>query len=100
MKSVSILKIWIVLTLLFFNSKQVKNLSGSSKWNKLMMGRFDIGLPNIGRINRQKVLQETQKKQENLREEEETMRRKILNERLMPLTRGNSFMRDFYSGRY
>jgi hypothetical protein len=31
---------------------------------------------------------------------EEEKVRKIINEHLMPLTRGNSFMRDFYSGRY
>ncbi len=31
---------------------------------------------------------------------EEEKARKIINEHLMPLTRGNTFMRDFYSGRY
>ena len=31
---------------------------------------------------------------------EEEKVRKIINDHLIPLTRGNSFMRDFYSGRY
>jgi hypothetical protein len=34
------------------------------------------------------------------KENEEEKRREIINQLLMPLTRGNSFMRDFYSGRY
>ena len=32
------------------------------------------------------------------KEKEELL--KLINERIWPLTRGNSFMRDFYSGRY
>ena len=31
---------------------------------------------------------------------EEEKRRRIINEKLMPLTKGNSFMRDFYTERY
>ena len=38
-------------------------------------------------------------KQFLLKEQAEFKRRKIINEHLMPLTRGNKFMKDFYSGR-
>jgi hypothetical protein len=44
--------------------------------------------------------EETQRQEGILKQKEEEKFRKIVNERLMPLTRGNKFMRDFYSGRY
>jgi hypothetical protein len=43
---------------------------------------------------------EQMKKEAIVREKLEEKFRQIINERLMPLTRGYSFMRDFYSGRY
>ncbi len=44
--------------------------------------------------------EETQRRKEVLKQKGEDKFRQIVNERLMPLTRGNKFMRDFYSGRY
>ena len=46
------------------------------------------------------IQNEQTKKEAIVRERLAETVRKIINERLMPLTRGNSFMRDFYSGRY
>ena len=46
------------------------------------------------------IQNEQTKKEAIVRERLAATFRKIINERLMPLTRGNSFMRDFYSGRY
>ena len=54
-------------------------------------------------VNKLQVCLNQLKKQVNeelLRKKDEEKRRKIINQHLMPLTRGNSFMRDFYSGRY
>ncbi len=78
--------------------------SKNPRIDKLMMRTFGIGpqslmnLPvykNIGRHYKNKIANEIL-----LRDQEELKRRKIVNDYLMPLTRGNSFMMDFYSGRY
>jgi len=46
-------------------------------------------------------IERKQKEKELMREQKRKERvRKIINEHLMPLTKGNSFMKDFYSGRY
>ena len=75
--------------------------------NILMMKTFGVG--PLSFINKQlsKEIQRRQQKNQmkydemvRKREKEEEKRRKIINERLMPLTNGNIFMRDFYSGRY
>ncbi len=42
----------------------------------------------------------SQRNEEILKRQEEEKFRKILNERLMPFTSGNGFMRDFYTGRF
>jgi hypothetical protein len=54
----------------------------------------------ISRRNMEQMKKEKQEQEEILKQKEEEKFRKIVNERLMPLTRGNKFMRDFYSGRY
>ncbi len=75
--------------------------------NILMMRTFGVG--PLSFINKQlskeiqRHEQKTQMKIDEMvreREKEEEKRRKIINERLMPITYGNIFMRDFYSGRY
>ena len=75
--------------------------------NILMMRTFGIGpLSFINKQLSKEIQRREQKKQMKIdemvreREEIEEKRRKIINEHLMPLTNGNIFMRDFYSGRY
>ena len=38
--------------------------------------------------------------EENIRKQDEEKSLKVYNERLMPLTRGNGFLKDFYTGRF
>ena len=55
----------------------------------------EITRRNMTHLKKKKLRQE-----EILKHKEEEKFRKIVNEHLMPLTRGISFMRDFFSGRY
>ena len=79
-------------------------LSKNPRIDKLMMRTFGIGpqslknfpvYKSIDRLYKNKIAKEIL-----LRDQEEFKRRKIVNDYLMPLTRGNRFMMDFYSGRY
>jgi len=87
----------IVILILTINfSQQAKNKVSNPKSNILIMKNF---------LDEQhQALREEERKQmanELIREQEkEKIVRKIINDYLMPLTRGNSFMKDFYSGRY
>ena len=84
-------------------SRHVDNNSHMRKLNFLNMRSFGIK-DSHKYLKMQKDL--LQKQKEKLRQElllqerEEEKRRNILNERLMPLTKGNGYMKDFYSGRY
>ena len=79
------------------------------KLSTLILRSFGIAPPSLTYLDTFRELKRLQKQNERIRseelmrkeeEEKETKFRKIVNERLMPLTRGNKFMRDFYSGRY
>jgi len=61
-------------------------------WLKEIVRHLRREMRKIDELKRQ---EEMMKK---MREEEKV--RKIINNYLMPLTKGNSFMRDFYAGRY
>ena len=86
-------------------SRHVDNNSHMRKLNFLKMRSFGIKdssiidysiiLKNILQKQKEKLKQELL-----LQEQEQEKRRNILNERLMPHTKGNGFMKDFYSGRY
>jgi hypothetical protein len=62
--------------------------------------QFSDLLREVTRRNMAQMMKEKQREEDILKQKEEEKFRQIVNERLMPLTRGNSFMRDFYSGRY
>ena len=71
-----------------------------------MMLRSRVGLEE-SRLEKIKFLREIAQIEEKLKSDELTKKEKeeeklfkIVNERIWPLTRGNNFMRDFYSGRY
>ncbi len=67
---------------------------------KLTMLRSKIGLDE-SRLREIAHIEEKQRNDELMKKEkEEEELLKLINERIWPLTRGNSFMRDFYSGRY
>ena len=73
---------------------------------KLTMLRFKIGRDE-SRLEGLKFLREMAQIEEKLRNDELVKKEKekeellkLINERIWPLTRGNRFMRDFYSGRY
>ena len=67
---------------------------------KLTMLRSKIGLDE-SRLREIAHIEEKQRNDEQMKKEkEEEELLKLINERIWPLTRGNSFMRDFYSGRY
>ncbi len=51
-------------------------------------------------FNDQNNHDELRKKEELMREKEEERFRQALIKHLLPLVRGNNFMRDFYTGRY
>ena len=100
-----ILKLVFILAIMIFSLKQVVSFSKNSQLDKLTMQTFGFGpkasmklllFELVERELREKAL----RKHEKMREQEEENRRKIINERLMPMTKWNSFMRDFYSGRY
>ena len=82
-------------------------LSQNQKPKMQMERSFGINQPSLMILKAFKEMKLNHKEtlliQEIIKEEkevEEEKRRKIINQLLMPLTRGNSFMRDFYSGRY
>lgn len=71
---------------------------------KLTMLRSKIGRDE-SRLEGLKFLREMAQIEEKLRNDELVKKEKeellkLINERIWPLTRGNSFMRDLYSGRY
>lgn len=97
----------LALVIIFTMSTPFLVLSQSQKPNMLMKRSFDIKQPSLMILKAFKELKRHHKEallvQELIREEKEEKeekRWKIVNERLMPLTWGNSFMRDFYTGRY
>ena len=117
------MKLIFLLTLVvLFSLKQIKTWSFDPKQYGIMMKNgYEVNTENVEelkvfliRIERElrkekfrriekmrKQEQENALKQQELKQiEYENNRRRILNGRLMPLTRGNSFMRDFYTGRY
>ena len=82
-------------------------LSQSEKPNMLMEKSYGINQPSLMILKAFKEMNRNHKEtlliQEIIKKEkeaEEEKRREIIKQLLMPLTRGNSFMRDFYSGRY
>ena len=90
--------VFILISLAF--SQQVENMSKYSRLSIFRARNFGFEPLKPDKPRFYQKIQRERKKQEKMREEEESRRRKILNDHLMPLTRGNSFMRDFYSGRY
>ena len=85
--------------------REKQYLYKSKNLREMHMGNYGTRGSNSLKLNmysliREEIEREKLKKFERDREQEEEKRRKILNEHLMPLTRGNSFMKDFYSGRY
>jgi hypothetical protein len=94
----------VVLTFHATNAKHGAH-SKSTRWLALRtFGPSNYQFTDLIReITRRNMAQMKKKKQEQediLKQKEEEKFRQIVNERLMPLTRGNKFMRDFYSGRY
>ena len=117
------MKLTVLLTFVILLSlKQIENFSYDQKqYGTMMNNNFEIDTDNLEELKviiigikrelhkeklrmiekMRKQEEENARKQQELKQiEYENNRRLILNERLMPLTRGNSFMRDFYSGRY
>ena len=92
-----------VLAIIIFSSKQVENLSKNAKLSLYMMRTYGWITSHRQKFNDlidRELQKKTLKFQEKKRQEEENKTRKVINEHLMPLTKGNGFMRDFYSGRY
>ena len=83
----------------FWTIKAQDNSNIKTKLGSLMMRINGIeSMLSLDESERKK--EETQRQKEVSKQKEEDQFRQIVNERLMPLTRGNKFMRDFYSGRY
>ena len=97
----------LVKTLLFIFILAKAHCLETENWfvnRKLTMLRSKIGRDE-SRLEGLKFLREMAQIEEKLRNDELVKKEKeellkLINERIWPLTRGNSFMRDFYSGRY
>ena len=97
----------LVKTLLFIFILAKAHCLETENWfvnRKLTMLRSKIGRDK-SRLEGLKFLREMAQIEEKLRNDELVKKEKeellkLINERIWPLTRGNSFMRDFYSGRY
>ena len=104
MRLISILMFTLLLLKVSFQYKENKKsynlgmMKSTYGFSKLKQFYNEQVLINRRKEKLRKELERTLRKQKE--EEKEENRRKILNEHLMPLTRGNSFMRDFYAGRY
>jgi len=106
-------RVIFVLIILMIFSKHIESSSKNSNLKMLIIRNFGFGpvrTENLRlydfiekKIQKQRLtMQEKLRKQKEEEEEKarEAKRRKIINQYLMPLTKGNSFMRDFYTGRY
>ena len=101
MKLVS--KLFFTLTIMIFSLKYVKNESQNSKFNMIMLRSFGIGPIKLFDLIEKEIKEEKLMREEKLRKQQveiEEKQRKKMMKLVIPLTRGNSFMRDFYSGRY
>ena len=92
------------LAIMVSSEIRLEKMLHKSKLREMRLRNFGVGWPNTLKLNkfsliREEIEKEKLKKFERDREQEEK-RRKIMMDHLMPLTRGNSFMKDFYSGRY
>ena len=91
----------LIVTVLLLKIFDQKETYQSFDRDKMNMSNGFSEVRNFFReqVNRQHQ-EKIRKKEELMRKQEEEKRHKIINQHLMPLTRGNSFMRDFYAGRY
>ncbi len=95
----------LIMVLLFLEYSALPTLSQIPKLKIAPIKLFGIGPTILVNSHLYRSIHRKQKErrlrnEEFLREREEEKRRKILNEHLMPLTKGNTFMKDFYSGRF
>ena len=100
MKLILYLLLIVLYTTLFSRHVESINRKISPNLRLLMMRTFSIKSRGSLEMVLTKQLEEIRRKKILQEEEEETKARKIINDHLMPLTKGNSFMKDFYSGRY
>jgi hypothetical protein len=106
MKPISLWTPLFVVVLAFYatNAKHGSHSKSTRMFAFRNFGSLNYQLTDLireaSRRNMAKMKKEKQEQEEILKQKEEEKFRKIVNERLMPLTRGNKFMRDFYSGRY
>jgi hypothetical protein len=97
------LSIVFVLTFCITNGKHKAPMNSS---RMLAFRNFGLNyhysdfLTELTRRKAKQIEKEKLRQEEALKHRQEEKSRQIVNELLMPLTRGNKFMRDFYSGRY
>ena len=88
-----------IATLMIHFSQQSETWPIKPTFNMLMTRRLSGNLLRM--ILTENKQNEEKRKVELLRKQEsEEKARKIINERLIPLTRGSGFLRDFFSGRF
>lgn len=99
MKLISYLLFIVLYATLFSRHVESINHNNSPNLRLLMMRTFSMKSSGTLEIFR-KQLEEIRRKKMLQKEREEAKVRKIINDHLIPLTKGNRFMKDFYSGRY
>ena len=90
---------FIFFPLKMFNLQEVEEKTNNRDMIKLMQG-FNRVKQYYNELVNLKDQENQRMKEHFMKNNEEEKRRKIINQHLMPLTRGNSFMRDFYAGRF
>ena len=95
MKLISHLVLIVLYATLFSRHVESINRKISPSLRNLMLRTFSI--LNSGSLE---IKLEESGRKKILQEKEEAKARQIIKGHLMPLTKGNSFMKDFYSGRY
>jgi hypothetical protein len=94
-----------VLVIMVSSAIQLEKILHKPNLREMHMRNFGARWSNSLKLNiysliREEIEREKLKKLERERKEEEEKRRKIMRDHMIPLTRGNNFMKDFYSGRY
>ena len=98
MRLISILVVIFILLKMFNLQKEIKR---SDNHDLILLAKGFVKVKQFLNEIANERLKENQRVKANLMKlQEEEKRRKIINENLMPLTKGNSFMKDFYTGRY
>lgn len=105
----------VIVNMILLHLNQAENFSNEPNMKKLLKNILEkMRVANLDKLKFILIQIEKQFQKEKLerqakmrkideeikRKKDEEKRLKILNERLMPLTRGNGFLKDFYTGRF